>query len=330
MSPTPVYDSIAMNDLQARTQYEAWLLEAVYDVARVPVIANLPDQLVYPASGAPPVYTTFVAVKMGGNWRHHFLEAGAPLVFVTSFKLLDMLLEWVLERNGASSTFRLSEKIKSLKKGVTFPPFFDSKPWISDRLVGIYEYLEPLRGTIIHSRHFHTSDGTLCVAKSKSGVVSPEVVINADALRNIAVVAVSSLRYVDGSWVMNAYTEKHLRHTLDQLSHLHGLPSLGQKQLLFLTVRVCLTLSDAVTVDLQRIRDDIARILPGHDVVFDLRIVAVAENGEKAVGYLFPWEELQDKEGQLCKLTADILCFERPLPEDVDIASISQHLKATA
>lgn len=85
---------------------------------------------------------------------------------------------------------------------------------------------------------------------------------------------------------MNAYTEKHLRHTLDQLSHLHGLPFLGQKQPLFLTVRVCLALSDAVTVDLQRIRDDIARILPGHDVVFDLRIVAVAENGEKVVGYL--------------------------------------------
>ena len=56
MNSTPAYDSIALNDLQARTQYEAWLLEAVYDVAGLPVIADFPDQLVYPASGAVVIF----------------------------------------------------------------------------------------------------------------------------------------------------------------------------------------------------------------------------------------------------------------------------------
>lgn len=46
------------------------------------------------------------------------MEAGAPLVLVTGFKLLDMLLEWMLIENGHTSTHKFVQKIAALKGSV--------------------------------------------------------------------------------------------------------------------------------------------------------------------------------------------------------------------
>ena len=327
MSSIPAYDQASFEDLQARTQYESWLLEAVYDVAGSPILVDWPDQMVYPASGAIPTLTVFGRANIIiGDWRPRFLEAGAPLVFVTSFKLLDMLLEWVLERNGTSSTYRFVQKIAALKQGVTFPPFFASRTWLRDRLIGLYEHLEPLRGTIIHARHFKTSDGTLRVSNTKSSTVGPEVTITADELRSLAFLAVSLLRYVDGSWAINPCKEKHLRRTLDEIKHLHGLSSLGQKPPRFLTVRVFAKWSDSIKVDLKHIRDDVARMCPNQDVVFDLRVVTVNTDGSKSTGYLFPWDEINAERAHLVRAVVDIAHRQSPLPEDIDTARVSQEL----
>ena len=327
MIAIPTYDQASFEDLRARTQYESWLLEAVYNIAGSPVLMDWPDQIVYPANGAIPELRGFGRANVIlGDWRPRFLEAGAPLVFVTSFKLLDMLLEWVLERNGTSSTYKFFQKIVALKQGVTFPPFFVSRTWLQDRLIGLYEHLEPLRSTIIHARHFKMSDGTLRVSNSKSSTVGPEITITADELRSLAVLAVSLLRYVDGSWAINPFKEKHLRRTLDELEHLHGLSSLGQKSPRFLTVRVFAKRSDSIKVDLKSIRDDVARMCPNQDVVFDLRVVTVNTDESKATEYLFPWDEINAERAQLVRAVIDIAHRQSPLPEDIDTARISQEL----
>lgn len=323
----PTYDKASFEDLRARTQYESWLLEAVYDVAGSPVLEDWPDQLVYPASGTSPTLRNFGRMNaIIGDWRPMFLEVGAPLVFVISFKLLDMLLEWVLERNRFSSSYKFVQKIADLKKGVTFPPFFTSRSWLQDRIIALYEHLEPLRGTIIHACHFKSSDGMLHVSNLKSGTVGPEVIIRVNELRSLAVLAVSLLRYVDGAWVIDPFREKHLRRTLDEIKHLHGLSSLGQKVPRFLTVRVFAKWSDSIKVDLKRIRDDVALMCPDQDVVFDLRVVTVNADGGKMTGYLFPWDEINGVNAQLVRAVVDIAHLQRPLPGDIDISQVSQEL----
>ncbi|MCI5224322.1 MAG: hypothetical protein D3924_17050 [Candidatus Electrothrix sp. AR4] len=72
------------------------------------------------------------------DWRPAFLNVGAPLVFVTTFKLLDMFIEWVLEKNECNATFQFQEKIKQLKSSQPsiFPSFIESRPWLKKRLIG--------------------------------------------------------------------------------------------------------------------------------------------------------------------------------------------------
>ncbi len=330
MKSAPVnYDKARIEDLLESTQYESWLLEAIYDIVESPIFVDWPDQLVYPASGEEPELRNFLGGNIVlGDWRPRFIEVGAPLVFVTSFKLIDMLVEWMLRANGITPPFQYAGKIALVRKGLTLPEFLFARVWLWDRVIGLYVSLAPFRGTIIHARNFKTSNGALYVSSSKAPVVGLEVTITADELRGLAVFAVSLLRYLDGSWPITAFKEKYLRCSLDGMAHLHGCPSLGQKVPRFLVVRVFSRQQDPITIDLQRIRDDLTTKFPAEDVVFDLRIVAVNSEGNKANGYLLPWEVINRGQTHLVKSMDDLACFEAPVPKDIDIRRTAQELES--
>ena len=172
--PTASFGPTELADLGDRTDYEAWLLEAVYEITDQRIAVENVDELIYPPSGQPPTQTIYGVGNITiGDWRPGFLEAGAPLVLVTAFKLLDMLLEWVLSANGHRSTHEFVKKIKLLKGSVQFPPLIGCRPWLRERLIALYEKLVPLRGTIIHERHFKSSGGSLQVSASKGTDTSP-------------------------------------------------------------------------------------------------------------------------------------------------------------
>lgn len=326
-STTP-YGSTALGNLRVRTEYEAWLLEAVYEIADQRLAVDAVDELVYPPNGGPPTQTIYGAANIRiGDWRLGFLEAGAPLVLVTAFKLLDMLLEWVLVENGKRATHKFVKKIEALKRPVKFPQLIEARPWLRDRLVALYEKLEPLRGTIIHGPYFKTVGGALQVSSSKRGTLGPLVTIGMTDLRNLAVVLVSLLRYLDRTWKMDLFREKRLRRTLDELAHLHGLPSLGQLPPGFLNVRVYVTEGDQIQCDLRRIRRDLSAKRPGEDVMFDLRIITVTRDGSRAAAYLVPWDQLREPRQQLRKTLADLARYAIQLPAGIDSAAIARGMK---
>ncbi|MBC7705771.1 MAG: hypothetical protein H7274_17740 [Rhodoferax sp.] len=330
MNSQSAYGQASFDDLKERTQYESWLLEAAYDITGAPIVMDWPDQVIYPANGTTPVLGAFMRGNLIlGDWRPQFLEIGAPLVFVTSFKLLDMLIEWVLVQEDQSPPYQFAKKITALKRGVTLPPFLTVRQWLWDRLLGLYERLTPFRNTIIHARYFETSNGTLHVSDLKSSFANSEITLSSQDLRSFAVLAVSLIRYVDGIWqVDHAVKEKHLRRTLDELEHLHGLPTLGQKPPRFLTVRVFTNLTDFIRVDLPRIRRDVIRLCPDDDVAFNLRVVVLESDGGKARAYLFPWNEISEENAPLIRAVKDIAHQKIPLPENIDYHRISQELTA--
>ena len=47
----------AISNLRTRTEYEAWLLQAIYEVADQGLTVATPDEFVYPPSGASPTRT---------------------------------------------------------------------------------------------------------------------------------------------------------------------------------------------------------------------------------------------------------------------------------
>ena len=88
--------------------------------------------------------------------------------------------------------------------------------------------------------------------------------------------------------------------------------------------------SDSIKIDLKHIREDVARMCPDQDVVFDLRVVTVNTGGSKAIGYHFPWNEINRERTQFVRAVVDIAHRQSPLPEDIDTARISQELNMTS
>lgn len=289
MNSHPSFDADALSKLAERTEYETWLLEAVYALVEQELFPSWPDSVVYPVDKSKIQFFGHMRANIiVGDWRPAFLNAGAPLVFVSTFKLLDMLIEWVLEENGAPSAFRFQQKLQHLKGSPIFPQAIESRPWLKERLTCLYRTLEPLRGTIIHDKHFTTTDGTIRVSSSRNGIIGSVVSISAAQLRKLAVTIVSVLRYADGTWRLDKFREKVLRHELDELVVLHGLPLLGQKRPFHTCVRVYLLCSDPLNVDPMTIRSDLAARYVDQDCSFDLRVLIV-KGGEVVDAYLFPW-----------------------------------------
>jgi hypothetical protein len=325
--PSATFGPAAIADLVARTEYEAWLLEAVYEISDQRIAVENVSELIFPPSGGPPTQIVYAAGHIRiGDWRPDFLEAGAPLVLVSGFKLLDMLIEWVLTKNGGKANYRFVEKIAKLKTGVQFPELIQSRPWLRDRLVALYEGLEPLRGTIIHGRHFTSTAGGIEVSSTKWGTIGPVVTISAKDLRSLALVLVSLVRYLEGTWAMDLFREKIIRHTLDELTHLHSLAPLRQFPPTLLNVRVYAIEGDSIQFDLDMIRKGVTARHPDADVMFDLRVVLIASDGSRATAYLIPWSELQDAPPQLTRLTVDLVHFTGAVLPNLDPLALAREL----
>jgi hypothetical protein len=296
------YSPSALQDLDDRTHYEAWLLEAVYEITDDAVSRHSEGELIFPPCGGEPSQLRYMrGASSLGDWRGHFLEKGAPLVFVTGFKLLDMLLEWVLKQNGhvgktkkgKTHPYTLVEKIDLLDSTIRFPPPIEQRSWLRERIIALYAELRPLRNTVIHERHFTSDGGSLQISSSKDGIVAPAISVSPTELRSMAVVLISLLHYLRGSRTIDAFQEKVIRHVLDDLTSLHKQPSLGQLRPLRLTVQIHVEDRDPIEVDLRHIRSEVRARIPGEDAILSLRIVTLPHEGKAAEAFLVPWDQLQ-------------------------------------
>ena len=279
----------SLQELRARVGYEDWLLESVYKLTEGELFPDWPDQVIYKLGCTTPQIMVYCRGNtVLGDWRPGFLDAGAPLVFTASFKLLDMLFEWVLARNGKTADFRFQKKLQQLEQpGLSYPAILESRPWLIERLKRLYRESEPLRGTIIHSRHFSSTNGTLRVASSRHDVVGEHIDLEAADLRALAQVVVSTLRFLEGDWALTTYREKILRKQLDQLGKLHKLDCLGQQEPRHISVRWCTSDPQIQNIDVNRIRRDLDASCSGQDVSFDLRVV-VFQGSTAVEAYLIP------------------------------------------
>lgn len=296
-------------------------MEAVYTLVEQDLFPSYPDEVIYPIDSIRPVFHAYMRANITiGDWRPGFLNAGAPLVFISTFKLLDMFIEWVLEVNGFPSTFRFQEKIKQLNNfpPIPFPEPIETRPWLKDRLISLYSILEPLRGTIVHDKHFTTSNGAICISRSKGKVVGLQIEISCANLRKLALTIMSVLRYVNGTWLLDAYREKVLRFNIDELTNFHCLPLLGQRQPVYPTVRVFVTEKNPLRINLTAIRSDLAEHYLDNDCMFNLRVLSV-KKGAVVSTFLFPWSFLENNTPEWgSDINLDAYCI--PNPTDIDIA----------
>jgi hypothetical protein len=319
---SPPFGSMAIANLRARTEYEAWLLEDIYKLTDGRQRTEHVDDLVFPPDGGPPKHTVFATANLVvGDWRPQFIGSCAPLILVTTFKLLDMLMEWILIENGHAPTFRFSAKIQQLKRPHQFPHPMAGLEWWCERVTALYGVLEPLRGTIIHAPHFESKSGALDVSVSSRKGLPATTSLAVTDLRNLALLLVSTIRHVEKAWSFDLFAEKRVRWILDQLTRLHRGVSLGQRQPVFINTRVYMFQEDPIVVDLGAIRREVVRKLPSNDAVFDLYLIVINDETRAGRAFRIPSDELEREAGSLRRVFTDLQAHEVPVAADVDIES---------
>jgi hypothetical protein len=131
-------------------------------------------------------------------------------------------------------------------------------------------------------------------------------------LRRLTLTVVSVLRYVDGTWPLDEHRAKQLGYDFDNLLHLHGCAQLGQSRPFSPTVRVYRSRAELHTIDLQKIRSDLAAHYANVDCMFALRIVVV-EGPAVTDAFLLPWPTVRNGIP-----LGHLEPYRVPLPEDVN------------
>lgn len=308
-------------DLTERTAYEAYLLEAVYKIVGNPFESEGVDDLIFPPDGSPPAQIIHGMASLElGDWRPGFLNRGAPLIFTTAFKLLDMVMEWVLAQNGHASNFRFNEKIKKLEGSLIFPPLIETRPQLRERLIALYKELAPLRGTIIHNRHFTSAEGVLSVSTSKDDL---PVYWSQEDLRNLSLLLVLLARCLEGSWKLDPYIEKRFYYLLDELAPFHKLAPLGQMMPSYRRARVYVRDEDPIVVDLEKVGAAALWGRQAQDVVYDLRIVAISNDGSNVTTYIVRYDELLGLGSQLIRSRAELEHSLEPINDPIDPVALA-------
>ena len=277
-----IYEAMAQQVLLDKLDYEVWLLdflakrqdmfEGGTDISLIEITNNEPGTKI----------NVGITEHIGAGAAQAIMDAMAPLTFTASYKMLDMIFEWILEENQRSGSiskvpWRFSDKLKLLanRSNLQFPPLFIGQQYLHVYSEALFRQLLPYRNAIVHDNSFSVSKDTLTLSNSKNGI---SLTLNRVQIGCLVRFVIALVRGLTGVIVIDTYTDNLLRYHLDVLAMAHGLSTFNQRKPLL--VHVKLTVSkhgDSFTANLKQARDTVSRIHPGQDVVFNLTVLAVED-----------------------------------------------------
>ena len=284
--------------LQAKLDYEVWFLDFLekHD-DRFPGKDNPPE--VELTSGDNSCQITIVSEEqLSSFYSAAVITTIMPLTFVASFKVLDMIFEWMLEENctlGKIQTvpWRFTEKVKLLKNGshLQLPPLFENQPCLYTYVKALFCQLLPYRNEVIDKNGFSVSEDALTLSSSKQGT---SLTLSGEQVACLARFVRLLVRALLGEIVLDDYKTRMVRHYLDTLAPAHGLATFDQQMPRFVHVRLTVSRQGAgFPADLKQVRDRLESTFPAQAVIFDLNVRAVDGRKLMATWHFAP-EEVPD------------------------------------
>jgi hypothetical protein len=241
-----------------------------------------------------------------------------------------MLVEWILHANGEKPDYKFTRKMSQLERPLTLRSQMPGRPWLFESLVSLYKELAPLRGTVIHQRHFKSEVGNLVVSASKGGTTGEPAPISADELRTLSQVVVTAVRFLEGTWEMDEFREKLLASRLDTLARLHKLSPTGQRAPILLKVRLFRKVGDDLIIDVDKIRRDADLNSPGSESMFDVEVIVLASTESKLAAYRLPWRLFRDGSPSYSASRTTLEQYAMPVPDDINEEETLRDLRARA
>ena len=281
------YGNGATERLRDKTEHEVWLLQKLAEQQGL-IEGKLDFRLRITASDDVAHVMAKHCDGVGAGEVKAIMDALAAYVFLASFKVLDMVVEWMLEENGIQE-WKFAEKCRVLKtKTLIKSQLFRDHEYLYYYTEGLYRGLLPYRNTVIHHNDFDVSEeGVLRVAHILKAQV-PYLRLNRDQLGSLARVVTMLVRALREDAV-DGPTDKQFRFHLCLLENTFGrgvlqvgkrIESRGEPYVLSVKLTVPKR-GNGFPADLVTVRTHVKSLLPENDVDFELYVQA--QDGEKIV-----------------------------------------------
>jgi len=226
-----------MKELHELTEYERWSLTRLAELSgnidlekyTVDTLVEKPVDREVALDGNRTVYLRATG-SIGGNGVDQLISDITPLIFASSYKCLDLFIEWFLKINGRSSSgtsddWRFSEKISEIEtldfnETPNVPGIFQSDERILEAISNLYTELGEYRHSIIHDMNFQLNDSKLIVEDGLGGsyVFGGEELFSFAGVISVAIEAIISDTH-------DYVTKRQLTMMLDNLGDIHNVPS---------------------------------------------------------------------------------------------------------
>jgi len=222
------YNKNTIDELRTRTEYELW----VTNFFRSKFYAQKENgsgsyTLNITNSGQLKVtHSLHAIVSFSEKAVKKSLQKFIPLAFGSSFKLQDMVIEWILNINGINE-WRFQDKHKEYNKLLTkthafFPTYFEKEPDINKAFFFLFKKLSSYRNILTHGSSFLLhDDGSLEMTnkEEKKLLLNPN---DQAAYHRICCLVVDGLLNQDKDLLYNISTVKSDLAHLEQIHKITG------------------------------------------------------------------------------------------------------------
>ncbi len=293
-----MYNQASQSQLREKLDYELWLLKFLSETqetfnggSNISTVTLMNRQ---PTGATIGIALTEV---VGSGTAIKVMNAMMPLTFTASFKILDMIFEWILEENynagivknkKAPSLWPFSQKITAIQDPkLGYPPLMQAQPYIREYTFVLYSNLLKFRHEIVHKNMFSVLDGKLKVETSEDSR-SFSVELDRGELSALVRIVVAAANLLTGVLSLGEQEDCLLKYHFDRIGKLHGLAEFGQKKPILMNVELKVPVEEGVFLaDLKFVRERISQIHPGATVLFNLKVIGLVNN-KPSICWFFP------------------------------------------
>lgn len=229
--------------------------------------------------------------SMGSNKSVSILEKLSPLIFVTSYKILDMIFEWILKENCGSVPWQFAQKINlynELKQNsnLRLPELIQDEQELLDILFLLYEQLTVYRNQIIHgSWGSIINNGDLSFSFTKSDVLYEKEISFKENLNFAEAVTLIANELTTPS-LNSPLVLTTTKYLLDKIPNLHSGTLFDVHKPFHYKVEY--EVNEIEIVDVQKINDHLQHQSNNYPYSFELIVVSPKKR------WAFPWSYLKD------------------------------------
>ncbi len=239
-------------DIQKEIKYEVGFLRHLLGFYKTDDSKVFSQEFVFFPGQIPAVSRRDYFSFDSNDWRPGFNSIGAPLVYIASFKVIDLIVEFILRLSPYKIT-QFEKKIE-LFDSSDLPDVMKENSFLAHYLKSIFSNGYKIRNVLVHRSSFVTGSwgikGEILDRKEKGVPFS----ISWKNIQGLAIFAIL-LSDAIATGKISRFNCKLMKRALDSMLELHKLPGFGQAAPAYAKARIFRLLSDHIDLNFVNIVD---------------------------------------------------------------------------